>query len=168
MQFRVLLSFGRGGQLSLSQVQRPLAERVPAVPRLRQRLVRASFGCGGPIWVDDPEFDIGDHVRAVSCPEPGDEHALLDTALSVITTPLPRAAPLWSAVLVTGLAGGNCALVLVLRHPALLRRRGRRRGRVRRDPARPPRRPHRHPPSHHHRMRPATPVPSSGPACPAR
>jgi diacylglycerol O-acyltransferase / wax synthase len=37
-------------------------------------------------------------------------------ALAVIAAPLPRTAPLWSAVLVTGLADGAVALVLVLHH----------------------------------------------------
>jgi WS/DGAT/MGAT family acyltransferase len=115
-QFGVILGLENGGQLGLAQLRRLLAERVPAVPRLRQRLIGPSVGCGGPLWVDDPGFDIGNHVRTVSCAEPGDERALLETALSVITTPLSRSAPLWSAVLVTGLAGGAAALVLVLHH----------------------------------------------------
>ncbi len=83
---------------------------------LRQRLIRVPLGCGGPIWVDDLGFDIRRHVRAVACREPGDEAALLDTALSVTMRPLPRTAPLWSAVLVTGAAGRCLAFVIVLHH----------------------------------------------------
>ena len=83
--------------------------------RLRQRLVNVPLGCGGPIWVDDPGFDIRRHVRAVACREPGDEPAL-DTPLSVIMSRLPRTAPLWSAVLVTGPGGNTLALVIVLHH----------------------------------------------------
>ena len=115
-QFGVILRLDRAGGLDLAQARRQLDERIPAVPRLRQRLIRAPFGCGGPIWVDDPAFDICRHVRAVACPEPGDEPALLDTALSVIMTPLPWTAPLWAAVLVTGLDDGGVALVVVLHH----------------------------------------------------
>jgi diacylglycerol O-acyltransferase len=115
-QFGVILTLNDDGRLELEGIRRLIAERVPAVPRLRQRLVLAPAGCGGPIWVDDPRFDIRRHVRAVSCPEPGDERALLDTALSVVMSPLSRTAPLWSAVLVTGLADGPVALVLVLHH----------------------------------------------------
>jgi diacylglycerol O-acyltransferase len=114
--FGVILMLAGSGGFELARVRRLIAERVPAVPRLRQRLVRVPFGCGGPVWVDDPGFDISRHVRAVTCPEPADERALLDTALSVIMSPLPRAAPLWSAVLVTGLADDTAALVLVLHH----------------------------------------------------
>jgi diacylglycerol O-acyltransferase / wax synthase len=102
--------------LDLAEVRRLLAERIVAVPRLRRRLVRAPFGAGGPIWVDDTGFDIGNHVREVSCPSPGDEEALLDTALGVAMRPLPRDAPLWAAAYVGGVAGGRAALVLVLHH----------------------------------------------------
>ena len=115
-QFGVILLFGQPGGLDLARVRRLIAGRVPAVPRLRQRLIRVPFGCGGPIWVDDPRFDIRRHVREVPCGAPGDEPALLDTALSVIAAPLPRTAPLWSAALVTGLADGRVALVLALHH----------------------------------------------------
>ncbi|GAB4585638.1 wax ester/triacylglycerol synthase domain-containing protein [Nocardia sp. IFM 10818] len=114
-QFGAVLVLG-GGTLDLDRARRLLAERMHSVPRLRQRLVRTPFGCGGPVWVDDPRFDIHDHVRAIACPAPGDEQALLDTALAVITSPLPRNAPLWSAVLITGMADHGHALVVVLHH----------------------------------------------------
>ena len=115
-QFGVILMLAGAGEVDVARARQLIAERIPAVPRLRQRLVRVPLGCGGPIWVDDPRFDIRRHVRAVACPEPGDEQALLDTALSVMMNPLLRAAPLWSATLVTGLADGQVALVLVLHH----------------------------------------------------
>jgi diacylglycerol O-acyltransferase / wax synthase len=115
-QFGVILMLENAGGLDLARTRGLIAERVPAVPRLRQRLVQVPLGCGGPIWVDDPGFDICRHVRAVACREPGDEPALLDTALSVIMHRLPRTAPLWSAVLITGPAGSGLALVIVLHH----------------------------------------------------
>src|SRR5690242_9374852 len=113
-QFGVILVLDEGGELDLERARRLLAERVPAVPRLRQRLISVPPGCGGPIWIDARGFDINRHVRAVACREPGDEPALLETALSVIMSPLPRSAPLWAAVLVTG--PGRNALVIVLHH----------------------------------------------------
>ncbi|MFF4507367.1 wax ester/triacylglycerol synthase domain-containing protein [Streptomyces sp. NPDC001401] len=115
-QFGVVLTLDGAGGLDLERVRRLIAERVPAVPRLRQRLVRVPIGCGGPVWVDDPGFDARNHVRALSCPRPGDDRALLDTALSVVASPLPRTQPLWSATLITGLGESTRALVLVLHH----------------------------------------------------
>ncbi|MGZ4493853.1 MAG: wax ester/triacylglycerol synthase domain-containing protein [Nocardioides sp.] len=100
----------------VARARRLVGDRSSAVPRLRQRLVAAPVGCGGPIWVDDADFDLRRHVRSLACPAPGDERALLDVVASLVATPLPRDAPLWSAVFVTGLADGGVALVLVLHH----------------------------------------------------
>src|SRR5438477_12820863 len=66
-QFRVILMLEVGGGLDLGRAPRLTAERVPAVPRLRQRLISVPTGCGGPIWIDAPGFDICRHVRAVTC-----------------------------------------------------------------------------------------------------
>lgn len=77
-QSGVILPLDPVGGFDLERARALVADRVPAVPRLRQRLVRAPFGCGGPVWADDPRFDIDSHIRAVTCPEPGDEQALLN------------------------------------------------------------------------------------------
>ncbi|HEU4515200.1 MAG TPA: wax ester/triacylglycerol synthase domain-containing protein [Nocardioidaceae bacterium] len=113
-QFGVVLELS--GHLTLARVRDLVGERIQAVPRLRQRLVGVPIGCGGPIWVDDAAFDIRRHVREVECRPPGDEQALLDTALALVMSPLSRSAPLWSAVLVPGLEGDRVALVVVLHH----------------------------------------------------
>ncbi|MFC3890756.1 wax ester/triacylglycerol synthase domain-containing protein [Lentzea rhizosphaerae] len=114
--FGVVLLFHEADGFDLDRARQVLADRVPAVPRLRQRLIRTPFGCGGPIWVDDERFDLRDQVRVVRCEEPGDERSLLDLAYSLVATPMPRTGPRWSAVFVTGLAGRQAALVIVLHH----------------------------------------------------
>lgn len=113
-QFGVVLELA--GRLSLARARDLVAERIRAVPRLRQKLVRVPFGCGGPIWLDDEAFDIRHHVREVPCRPPGGEEDLLDTALALVTSPLRRDVPLWSAILVTDLQGERSALVVVLHH----------------------------------------------------
>jgi diacylglycerol O-acyltransferase / wax synthase len=114
-QFAAILLLRPSGDFSLPRLRQVISERILAIPRLRQRLVKVPVGCGHPVWVDDHDFQIDQHVRAVSCPPPGDERALFDTALSVIMEPLPRKAPLWSVVL-TELADGRAAVVVVLHH----------------------------------------------------
>ncbi|GAB2862001.1 wax ester/triacylglycerol synthase domain-containing protein [Lentzea nigeriaca] len=115
-QFGVVLLFDEADGFDLDRARQVLADRVVAVPRLRQRLIRTPLGCGGPIWVDDERFDIRDQVRVVRCAEPWDERALLDRAYSLVATPLPLPGPRWSAVFVTGLADRQVALVIVLHH----------------------------------------------------
>ncbi|MGW4210370.1 wax ester/triacylglycerol synthase domain-containing protein [Lentzea sp. NPDC004789] len=97
-------------------VESLLADRIRTVPRLRRRLVRTPFGCGRPVWVDDAEFDLTEHVHRVACPAPGDEAALLDLASTLVTRPLPLSSPLWSATLVTGLESNRAALIVVFHH----------------------------------------------------
>ncbi len=93
-----------------------LAERVQAVPRLRRKLVRTPPLCGRPIWVDDPEFAVERHLRELRCPDPADEAALHDVAIQAVGTRLSLLRPPWAAVVVTGLKGDRCALVVVFHH----------------------------------------------------
>jgi diacylglycerol O-acyltransferase len=102
--------------LDPADVRAALAWRVTAVPRLRQRLVKAPFGCGRPFWSDDPDFDIDQHVRTFRCASPGAEPDLMDAVAQIITARLPPGRPLWSATVVTGLQDGRCALVVAFHH----------------------------------------------------
>ena len=115
-QFAVVLILERPGDFSLSHLRKLIADRIVALPRMRQKLIKVPPGCGRPVWVDDGDFNIDHHVQAVSCPPPGDQRALLETVLSVIMTPLPRGAPLWSVALISDLADGGVAVVVVLHH----------------------------------------------------
>jgi hypothetical protein len=65
----VILVLAEAGGFELARTRRLLAGRIPAVLRLRQRLVRMPIGCGA-IWADDPAFYIRRHVCAVAFPEP--------------------------------------------------------------------------------------------------
>ena len=60
-----LIVLDTGPTFDVESAQRVLAERIRAVPRLRQRLVRLPYGCGRPVWVDDPDIRR-DPARAAS------------------------------------------------------------------------------------------------------
>ena len=72
-QFAVILILERPGDFSLSYLQQLIADRIVALPRLRQKLIKVPPGCGRPVWVDDGDFNIDHHVQAVSCRSPGDQ-----------------------------------------------------------------------------------------------
>lgn len=114
MQVAAVLVFAAG--LDPAAVEAAIARRIVTVPRLRQRLVRVPPGLGRPVWVDDASFKVSRHLDRTSCPPPGDEPALLDLAAALATRRLPRSRPLWSATLVTGLADGRAALIMVFHH----------------------------------------------------
>jgi len=115
LQVGAILVSGSGERLAVGEVRDALADRVCAIPRLRQQLVLTRPGCGRPVWVDDPGFDVARHVHQVARSPPGDEDALLRAAAGVVAVPLPPGQPLWSATIVTG-PGDACAVIVVFHH----------------------------------------------------
>lgn len=102
-----------------AQVRRLVEQRVHLVPQLRRRVVQVPFGLQRPVWVDDPEFDLDDHVRRVRLPEPGGMAELEELVADEAARPLDLSRPLWELVVVEGLAGGRSALVAKLHHAVL-------------------------------------------------
>ena len=45
--------------------------RLHLVPRYRQKLAVPPVETGRPFWVDDPQFNLGYHVRHSALPSPG-------------------------------------------------------------------------------------------------
>jgi WS/DGAT/MGAT family acyltransferase len=115
-QVGAVLMLAPAHSLDLDRVRSTLADRIAGVPRLRQRLRSVPFGCGRHIWVDDPSFDIANHVNEVRSPKPGDRNAVLAVAADLVARRLPPDQPLWSASLVSGLAEDATALVLIFHH----------------------------------------------------
>jgi len=101
--------------LTLDALQRHVASRLDDVPSLRWRIRTVPGGLFHPVMVDDPDFDIGYHVRRVVLPPPGDETALRQFVARQSARHLDRRHPLWQLTLVDGLADRQ-VLVLVLHH----------------------------------------------------
>ena len=116
MQAGAVLLLDGGPRFDIGAATAMIAERITAVPRLRQVLARTPPGCGRPVWLDDPDFDIAAHVRSVPCEPPGDAAALRRAWTAIATQRLPWSRPLWSATFVTGLADGQTGLVLMFHH----------------------------------------------------
>ena len=104
------------GRLRVDAIRQELAGRLQLVPRLRQRVLWPRVGQGLPLWVDDPGFDLANHVRAVQVPAPGGQRELLGLCDELCLRLLDRTRPLWELWLVTGLAQGRVGLVLKLHH----------------------------------------------------
>jgi diacylglycerol O-acyltransferase / wax synthase len=107
---------GLSAELDLDTLRAAVARRLHRVPRLRQILNRPRVGLGPPLWIDDPGFDIREHVRLRVVPAPGDEPAVLALCSELNAAPLDRTRPLWEMWLLTGLAGGGSGLLIRLHH----------------------------------------------------
>ena len=107
---------GPSGELDLDTLRVAVARRLQRVPRLRQILHRPPVGLGPPVWIDDPGFDIREHVRLRVVPAPGDEPTVLAVCSELNAARLDRARPLWEMWLLTELAGGGSGLLIRLHH----------------------------------------------------
>jgi diacylglycerol O-acyltransferase len=90
--------------------------RLHLLPRLRQRLAFPPLGLGTPFWVDDPGFELGNHLRRVALPPGGGEAELHEIVGEALSPPLDRSRPLWQLVLVEGLEGNRFAIVYKTHH----------------------------------------------------
>lgn len=104
------------GGLRVAEIRDQLEVRVAGLPELRRVVFRPGPLGGSPTWVDDPEFEIDQHVTAASVPAPGGERELLDLAERLLVPLLDRSRPLWRMFLVTGLAGGQVGVLVVVHH----------------------------------------------------
>jgi diacylglycerol O-acyltransferase len=93
-----------------------IGSRLGLVPRYRQKLREVPGGLGLPVWVDDPDFDLGFHVRRSALPAPGTEDVLRELVGRLLARRLDRARPLWEVYLVEGLADGRFAVVTKTHH----------------------------------------------------
>ena len=48
-----------------------LEERIPTLPSFRRRLMAVPLGLDHPRWVDDPDFDLANHLHRTALPDPG-------------------------------------------------------------------------------------------------
>ena len=124
MNIAAALVIDGGSDLGLSAVRTLLEQRLPRVPRLRQRILSTPLGHGRPVWVDDADFDLDRHLAEVQLvPPAGDpdhdtaeREQLLRVVSDVACHRLPPDRPLWAARWVTGLSDGSAAFVLVIHH----------------------------------------------------
>ncbi len=104
------------GGYSFRRIRQLINERIPLAPVFQRRLVEVPLRLGHPVWVDDPEFDIDNHLRRAALPSPGGMRELGDFAADVISRQLHRDRPLWEMWIVEGLEDGKIALVAKMHH----------------------------------------------------
>ena len=104
------------GRFRLEEARRLIASRLPLVPRFRKRLQTVPLGQGRPVWVDDPAFDLGYHVRLTALPRPGTEEQLKTLMARLQAQPLDRRRPLWELWFVEGLDGDRVAIIQKTHH----------------------------------------------------
>ncbi len=98
------------------ELREHIGSRLHLVPRFRQKLRFVPLGQGRPKWVDDPQFNLGYHIRHTALPEPGSSEQLRILAARVFSQRLDRSKPIWEMWLVDGVAKDRFALVSKSHH----------------------------------------------------
>jgi diacylglycerol O-acyltransferase / wax synthase len=93
-----------------------IAGKLALVPRYRQVVRFVPFALGRPVWVDDPHFNLGYHVRRTALPRPGGDGELRTLVGRVMSQNLDRAKPLWEVWAVEGLGERRWALISKVHH----------------------------------------------------
>ena len=88
-----------------------VAGRLHLLPRFRRRPLTSGLRLHDPVWVDDSQFDIANHVVSATAEEPGGPGELRELAGRLLSVPLDRCHPLWRLWLIEGLSDGRFAVV---------------------------------------------------------
>jgi diacylglycerol O-acyltransferase / wax synthase len=106
-----------GARPSLERLRSQVRERISERSILRRRLSSPRIdSLSLPIWLPDPDFDIGQLLRHATLPQPGGEAELTDWVGEYFAQRLDRSRPLWETTLLEGLADGRWALVSKIHH----------------------------------------------------
>jgi WS/DGAT/MGAT family acyltransferase len=104
---------------SFDKVVRLLEDRMHLLGPFRRRLVTVPLNLSHPIWIEDPDFDITQHVHRTSAPTPGTMHELAVIVGDIASRPLDRRRPLWELWVVEDLEDGQLAMVTKMHHAAI-------------------------------------------------
>ena len=110
------VSIFEGPPPSFDRLRAMVAGKLTLVPRYRQKVRFVPLALGGPVWVDDPYFELGYHLRHSAIPSPGGEDQLRRMAGRVFSQRLDRDKPLWELWMVEGLSESRWALLSKVHH----------------------------------------------------
>jgi len=107
------------GGISIDRVTEIYSKRLHLAPPFRRRLAEVPLGLHHPLWIEDPDFDISNHVRHTAIPAPGGTQELANLVSRLVAQPLDRSRPLWEIWLIEGLENGNVGLLSKVHHSAI-------------------------------------------------
>jgi diacylglycerol O-acyltransferase len=91
-------------------------ERLSFVPRFSCRVKEVPLGLDRPLWVQDRNFDVANHMHRIAVPSPGGPHELGTLVGDLMGHQLDRRMPLWEMWYIEGLEGGNVAILAKTHH----------------------------------------------------
>jgi WS/DGAT/MGAT family acyltransferase len=107
------------GGFTFERFRRHVEGRLHRIPPFRRRLLSAPLGIDHPVWVDDPDFDLADHLHREPLDPPADVATLADWVGRYASVPLDRDRPLWDMTVLEGFDDDSVAVVSKVHHVAV-------------------------------------------------
>lgn len=106
------------GELDFRKLLTRFEKRIHQVPAYRRKLQQIPLSIAHPVWVDDPDFDLSNHVLHHELPAGVSYDQALDAAVALNEPLLPRDKPLWRMIMISGVPGKT--LLLQQTHHAMI------------------------------------------------
>ncbi len=104
---------------SFERLRVVLSQRLPKLHPLRRRLMEVPLGLDHPRWVDDPQFDLDDHLHRVALPAPCGPSELSELATEIIGRPLDFSQSPWEMHVIEGFCGEKVAVIAKVHHAVI-------------------------------------------------
>jgi diacylglycerol O-acyltransferase len=101
---------------SFERMRQHIAGRLDVTPELRRRLVEVPLAIDHPCWIEDPAFELDQHVHHLVLPGVDSSTELARFIGDFASSRLDRTRPLWDLVVVEGLDGGRFAVIVKMHH----------------------------------------------------
>lgn len=106
------------GEVPFGDIFYRFERRIHLIPSYRRKLANVPFSLGHPKWVDDPAFDLANHVVHELLPPDSTLQQGVDRAVELNEPLLDRSRPLWKMVVIEGVPGKT--LLLQMTHHAMI------------------------------------------------
>jgi diacylglycerol O-acyltransferase / wax synthase len=112
-------------KMTFSMFKQYIESRLYSSKVFRRRVVFSPLGLGHPYWIEDPNFNINNHLYHIALPKPCGMEELREAAAQAFSRTLDRNKPLWEMIFVEGLENikdvpkGAFALITKVHHAAI-------------------------------------------------
>ncbi len=107
-------------ELSGEDIANHLAARMEKIPLMRKKPLQDKLKIGSIRLVDDPNFDVNNHISVTRVKRPGGYRQLAEHLGEFSQKPIPTDRPLWQFEIIEGLRGGKIAVATHIHHGILV------------------------------------------------
>jgi WS/DGAT/MGAT family acyltransferase len=97
-------------KVTVKRLAKKMKKDIHVLPEFRQKLANLPMALAPPVLIDDPDFDVDDHIQVKTLKSPGSLKQLSEIISRFAGEPLDKSKPLWETMFIEGLKGGKIAI----------------------------------------------------------